>query len=280
MRFYLVASYSFPDQGYFHISQLTNVLTEKCGYSCNTRESKRRILKQLRIATTFFTETKEGYFTFNSYRRFLGYKRNKESFKTVDFSILHKDNNKDFTDLLIQANASGQRTATQNICNQTGYKRARTFSGLKGLKRYNITHAYGIYNTFAAAQKVERDLYFEQGLLTRIVKNSNSKFEVRIILGNSFVNISDSGSIKNGMREELAADIRSSLMNCSSILKIESSKGKKSKTVRETRVFSITDNNLTRYENAYTGETVYYLDAKFLNDKACQSFIERHRRCA
>lgn len=273
MRFYFVAAFSFPENGSFHVLQLAEILTTKCGYSFNNRESKKRLLKQLRSAPAFFRETKEGYFTFTSKRRFLGFKRASEGFITADFSILHKSNNKDFTDLLLKADAAGQQTATENICNQTGYKRSRIFSGLQGLKRYNITETIGIYKTLKEAQKIERTLYFQQGVLSRIVKNSKGDFELKVILGNSFVQLSDSDAIRNGIREEAKAEIRSSLNNCT--LRIAPSCQVKDKATRQTNVFRIKDRTLTPYINAITGAKVYYLNAEFINDEARLSFMKR-----
>lgn len=277
MRFYLVAAFSFPENGSFHVSQLAVILTEQCGYSFNNRESKRRLLKQLRSAPAFFTETKEEHFVFTSKRRFLGFKRNTEGFITLEFSILHKSNNKQFTDLLIGANAAGQKIATESTCNQTGYSRSRTFDGLKGYKRHNIITGLGIYTTRKGAEKARKELYHSKRVLSKIVKNQHGEFELITIVGNSFVELSDQESVKNGMGIESLAELRSSLNSCS--VKIDASGKRKDKTMRETRVFSIKSDALTPYLDM-EGQKVYYLKAEFIGDEVKGLFLNRGNKCA
>lgn len=269
LRNYYTASAYFPENGSFSVKQLGEKLTETTGYNYTHREAIRRLTKQLQAAPAFFRETGPGVFSFRSKRAFLGYTRNnKEQYTSIDFNLLTKANNKQFTDLFIKAVAAGQKTATQNICNQTGFKRSRVFAAKAS--RLNIKASMGLYETQEAAEQAKREYFYKYGLVLDYIQTDAGLYDLQVIVGNSFNHISGRDTVSDGKGLQ---DLLKVIAELRTVPSIQVCNDK-----RETTTFIITDFKTHTAENIRTGEQVNYIRAEFKNDIAKQAFLSRRTK--
>lgn len=269
LRYYYTAAAHFPENGSFAVKQLGEILTETTGYNYTHREALRRLTKQLQAAPAFFRQTGPGIFSFRSKRAFLGYTRNRqEAFKAISPELLTKANNKQFTDLFIQAVAAGQKTATQNICNQTGFKRSRVFTAKAA--RLNIKASMGLYDTQEAAEHAKKEHFFKYGLVLDYIRTDAGLYNLQVIVGNSFNHISGHDTVSDGKGLQELLKVLAELRTVPSI--------QECKDKRETTTFIITDFTVHTAENFRTREKVNYIRAEFKNDIARQTFLSRRKK--
>jgi len=266
LRNYYTALNHFSADGSFSVKELAAVITEKYGYKYNHRQSIIRLDRQLRDAQGFFKQTKEGYYSFTSRRQFLGFQRHTDGFIKIDLSILSKDKNKEFTDLLIGINATGQTLPMQDFCNQTGYSRSRVFDAVKHFQRHNINICIGTYSSEQAAEKARRDLYYKahnedsknkKRIISKLIIE-NGEYNVYITVGNSFTELSN-----QGVSCDDRGVLRSSL---NTILKLRdtASRERKSKSMKRTTVFQVISDEVYTGINS-VGQEVQFMKAVFID---------------
>lgn len=254
------------------MEEIASLLTEKYGYRYTHRQAIKRLTEQLRAAAPFFKETKPGYFRFISTRHFIGHRKHAGAQSNIDLSYLSKDKNKAFTDILLALNAIGQRTATQNLCNQTGFKRSRIFQGVKDVQRYNIRVILETFDTQSEAEKVSKEIYFKNHILSKVIQNDENLFELHVTLGNNFTGfkkdvLSDGATRQLKDLSEIIAELKgSTIRNTASIL----NKGKIK--ARQTTVFNLQSNLLYSGFNIRTGTRESYVLATFLNADSRAAF--------
>lgn len=263
VRLHILARLHFHEKGHFTLSEMAEQLAA-CGYtSYRTREGRRRLKAELKAAPHWFTETKDGVFRFKSWRKIAGIKRTqKADFIQIKKSDLEKTQGAAFTRLLICIQASGQVTATENLCNQTGYKRAAVFQALKDHKRVNVrVTAAGVYTSKCDAIKARRRLYAD-GLLCSVVE-SEGKYSLQVTVGNSFAPIKDASS-----------DGKAALRGTKAIKDAPSDPVKvKSKA---STVFLVYEQTPATVKNALTGRAERIVNASFLTPEAETAFFARH----
>lgn len=263
VRLHCLARLHFHNKGHFSLFDMAAVLVEYGYTSYKTREGRRRLKAELAAAPQWFTETKDGFFRFKSWRRIVGLKRTqKTDFIRIKKAELTKAGNAAFVQTLICMQASGQTTATANLCNQTGYKRAAVFRALKGVDRVNVrVSAAGVYTSKDDAIKARRRLYAE-GLITTVMESEGTYF-LQFTVGNSFGAIKDASSEGKAARkgEQTTKDAPSDSVKV---------KGKYS------TVFIVHEQTPATMKNVTTGRTDRVIQAAFLSEEAETAFFTRH----
>lgn len=265
LRLYLASLIHFPCRNAFHISELLNVLSDY-GYG-SSREAKADTLRKLRSAADFFTELPGQYFQFTSHRKLTRRIGKNNEFTEIDETILHKSNALDFVDLLITIQSSGQTTAAENICNQTGYGRSRVFQAFKNtkLKRYKIYHPVPgmIYTRRLEAITAARVNFWDKGIIADVIKEGDF-YKVMLILGLTFDNLGDTISDGGATPE---TDVER-IVRISRVVPAEFK-------TRTTTVFNATIKKITGV-NAINDKFVQYIRAEFIDIDAGDRFLLRH----
>ena len=233
------------------------------GYG-TSREARADLLRKLRSAPDWFRETRPGTFTKKSASAIVGYKR--REFYIVDASMLHKRQARVFADLLINIQAAGQNVPAQDICNNTGFGRARVFAALKtgrgnGFSRCKILiPVQGMtFTSKGAAFNAARDLLTDK-FITDVVEE-DGLFVLTQIVGLSFNHY---GAESDGETRHNRGDFK--------ILRPAPSNGKKYKPT--TTVFKITG-DVRKVFNHTRREFIRYRPAAFLPGQAV-AFFDRH----
>ena len=263
VRLHSLARLHFHGKGHFSLSDMATILTEYGYSSYKTREGRRRLKAELNAAPQWFTETKDGFFRFKSWRRIAGLKRSqKADYIRISKSDLAKAGNAAFSQRLICIQASGQTTATANLCNQTGYKRAAVFRALKGFDRVNVrVSAAGVYTSKEDAIKARRRLYAE-GLITTVMESEGTYF-LQVNVGNSFGTIKDASSEGKAARKggQTTKDAPSDSVKVKS---------------KYSTVFIVHEQTPAIMRNVITGRQEKVIQAAFLSEQEETAFFARH----
>lgn len=264
MRYHTIARIHFAGYKQFHIDELIDALHNDYGYS-NSRESKRRVLEQLRQAPQWFKDLGDGYFSQKSWRKITGVKRRGGKFVTIDLSILHKKNAAKWTDLLIELAAHEQIGPVDTIGNHTGYKRTRLYRAFQTaqIERYKVRNIISIHNTLEDAQ-AERKRFWKRHQLTEIF-HENEHYILTVCTGLSFNTNKDADA--TGM---------SAPGGGGSIKLIKAAADKVRKKTRVTTVFSAVKDDYRTLVNAVTGQAERFLYAEFVSIDAGDAFLKRH----
>lgn len=252
LRLYLLAFHSFPNRNSFHVDELLTVMGGH-GYG-TSREARADLLRKLRMAPAFFREVSENRFAFRSRRTLLGMQKDK--FVRIPDDKLTKKSAKEFTDLCISMQASGQTLPVQTLTGQTGYGRARIFAAIKATKLRRIRVYSPIFSgTYNEAIKIASSNWNKQ-IICDVIENEDGTYTVMAILGLSF---SDTCDVLND-----GANKVSSLVLRNTPVRIG----------RTTSVFEVI--GVKRGINAVTGKHVEYTLAVFRDADIGNGFLKKY----